>query len=124
MVRPAKPPPLTLQKHMRLGVDVQAALTVLGRLPSLRRVHRADLTGSNLTGAKASLEGAKLTRASLEGAKLTRASLDRAKLTKAGLEGAKLTGVKLKRCGPDRRRPLRGEARLDEAKLTGAKLKG
>lgn len=91
-----------------LGVDIQAALTVLGRLPMRVGVSRADLSGSNLTGAE--LSGANLTKARLRGANLTNARLARASLTKALLTDANLTNAWL------------GAANLTEAGLTEANL--
>jgi hypothetical protein len=56
--RTAHPP--TLGKQLKLSVDVQAALTVLGRLPLRTGVSRGDLSYANVTGA--SLIGANLTQ--------------------------------------------------------------
>jgi uncharacterized protein YjbI with pentapeptide repeats len=54
----------------RPPVDVQAAVTVLGRLPLREGVSRGDLDGANLTKAN-------LTKANLIGANLTGASSSR-----------------------------------------------
>jgi len=105
--------------------DVQAALTVLGRLPQQSGVSRGDLYGAFLAGAVligADLSGADLDGANLSGAVLHYVDLDgallrtadlsyaqgyRAKLSAAHLDGAHLSG-----------------ARLDEAKLSHARLEG
>ncbi len=118
-------------------VDVQAALTVIGRRGELRRHlesklraetqagqdYRLDLTGCHLAGAKfdglhfsqanfdgASLEGAALLNAHLEGASFRHARLEGAWLRKANLEGAPLFQARLE------------GASLDEANLKGASL--
>jgi hypothetical protein len=57
--------------HSDPPVDVQAAVTVLGRLTPREGVSRGDLSGANLT--KAILDGADLTNASLYGANLAKA---------------------------------------------------
>jgi hypothetical protein len=70
--------------------DVQAGLTVLGRLPR-HGVSRADLTGAHLTGAQltgADLTGAQLTGADLSGAQLTGANLSGAEVGMANLSSA------------------------------------
>jgi len=72
--------------------DVQAGLTVLGRLPR-HGVSRADLTGAHLTGAQ--LTGADLTGAQLTGADLTGAQLTGADLTGPQLTGANLIGAEV-----------------------------
>jgi uncharacterized protein YjbI with pentapeptide repeats len=97
----------------RPPVDVQAALTVLGRLPERPEVARADLNEANLT--KANLYGANLTEAYLVEANLTEANLQEANLTGADVYGANLTGALLD--GAD----LTG-ANLWNANLTGARL--
>jgi uncharacterized protein YjbI with pentapeptide repeats len=99
-------------------VDVQAALTVLGRLPLRPGVRRADLSGATLTEAnldeatlaKANLVRATLTEAHLVEATLTEAHLVEATLTKANLIGATLTEANL------------AGATLTEANLAGATL--
>ena len=109
-----------------LPVDVQAAVTVLSRLPAKEGVTRADLQGAwlakihlppeaNLTGAR--LDGADLIGARLDGADLTGAWLGGANLTGAHLEGANLTGAQLN--GADLT-----DADLHVATLTGAHLGG
>jgi uncharacterized membrane protein (DUF485 family) len=71
--------------------DVQAALTVLGRLRWLADVSRGDLTGACLLGVNlrgADLRGADLREADLQGADLQGADLQGADLRKAVLKGA------------------------------------
>jgi hypothetical protein len=116
VVRPANrrtAHPLTLRKKVKLGVDVQAALTVLGRLPRRAGVSRGDLSWANLTDVN--LARADLTESLLMGAKLTGATLFRAKLPKVGLVAADLTRANLTLAD------LRG-AYLGAADLTGADL--
>lgn len=118
MVRPANrrtAHPLTIRKQVKLGVDIQAALTVLGRLPRRSGVSRGDLSEANLTGAY--LGRADLTRANLFGMKLTEVILPGAKLTEATLDTADLTGASLRRAN------LR-KATFYKADLTGADLRG
>lgn len=88
-----------------LTTDVQAALTILGRLPHRQGVPRADLRGSVLRTAD------------LERADLAGTWLNRADLTNALLRGANLTHAWLVRV------TLAG-ARLDAANLLGARLDG
>jgi hypothetical protein len=105
---------------MPLTTDVQAALTVLGRLPQRPSVSRGDLSGSHLSGAQlgganlsgAQLGGANLSNASLGGANLSNASLGGANLSNASLGGANLSGAQL------------GGANLSGAQLGGANLSG
>ncbi|CUU55227.1 Pentapeptide repeat-containing protein [Parafrankia irregularis] len=116
---------------MRAAVDVHAAVTVLGRLPVLDGVPRADLTGSRLTGlaalaglqatganfARVDLTGADLTGARLGGADFTGTMLVRADLTNAFLDSANLTDALL--IGANLT-----EARLANVTLSGAYLGG
>jgi hypothetical protein len=98
--------------------DVQAALTVIGRIGRIGRrdpiydrqfinlggadltgadLFYADLTGADLVGAHltgANLVGAALTRARLTGADLTNADLTNSDLTNADLTNATLTGAR------------------------------
>ncbi|ONH56927.1 hypothetical protein CcI49_26120 [Frankia sp. CcI49] len=114
----------------QLGTDVQAALTVLGRLPIRAGVPRADLSGANLTGARlnwanltsARLDGVVLTGAKLDRSNLSYAHLGRANLTDANLRGANLTGARL--VGADLTRTGLIAANLTEARLFGANLTG
>jgi uncharacterized protein YjbI with pentapeptide repeats len=99
----------------RPNTDVQAALTVLGRLPVRKGVHRADLTGADLSGAelnRANLAEARLHRTNLNGAQLNELVLTGASLLGANLTGARLAGADLS--GAD----------LADANLTGARLAG
>ncbi|THJ38901.1 pentapeptide repeat-containing protein [Candidatus Frankia alpina] len=110
--------------------DVQAALTVLGRLsdkvdiswavPFSAWLEGVDRAGAwpcevNLTGAR--LEMADLIEASLHGADLTGARLTGANLTGAQLIGADFTGARLDGANLT-------HVRLDGANLTGARLDG
>jgi uncharacterized protein YjbI with pentapeptide repeats len=96
---PDEPPQVRLDpsKAPRLGVDFQAAATVLGRRDrSHGRVgYRLDLREVNLRSASlsnADFSGANLTGAYLVGAELSGADLNGADLTKANLSGARLSG--------------------------------
>lgn len=82
LVRPAKRRTAHLlslpSRAKKLRVDVQGALTVLGRLPSRPGVSRGDLSGAFLPSAlldKANPTGAHLFRADLTGAVLDEADL-------------------------------------------------
>jgi hypothetical protein len=73
------------EKKPKLARDLQAAVTVLGRLPSRPDTSRGDLSGAQLSGAwlyKANLSDAGLMRANLSGAVLSEANL-----SGAGLRG-------------------------------------
>ncbi len=91
-------------------VDIQAAITVLGRRDTTRDQDPLDLTRANLT--RADLTGATLTGANLAGANLTGANLTGATLTGATLTSANLTSANLAR------------ANLTSANLTSATLDG
>ena len=97
-------------KEYDLPVDVQATVTVLGRLPQRPDVSRGDLTGALLAGAQ--LAGANLSGAVLGVADLSGAWLNGANLSGAVLNGANLTGANL--AGAD----------LSGAQLVGADLRG
>ena len=127
--RTAHPP--ILGKYVKLAVDVQAALTVLGRLPHRSGVSRGDLYGANLT--EANLYGANLTEANLRrvnlteadlggGANLTDADLSCADLTKAHLDCANLTDAHL--YGAKLTEADLALANLTKANLGGANLTG
>ncbi|MFG3421016.1 pentapeptide repeat-containing protein [Micromonospora sp. NPDC048063] len=145
-VRVHSPAPKRLTPPSPLTIDIQAALTVLGRRDSthdnkggpkgpLRRVldlaktdlHSASLAGASLAGAdlpEADLRGADLTAADLTGADLTAAILVDTNLAGADLTHAHLPGAILyanlrgaNLIGAD----LHG-ADLSSAKLTGANL--
>jgi Pentapeptide repeats (8 copies) len=97
----------------RPPADVQAACTVLGRLPEQPNVSRGDLSDAQLAGAQltgANLSGAWLGGADLSGAGLTGANLSGAWLTGANLSGARLNVANL------------SGAWLEEADLSGAVL--
>jgi hypothetical protein len=115
------------------AVDVQAALTVLGRLPHLEHVPRADLAGAYLPGADlgmadlagadlggVDLTGAHLAQVDLTGASLLGATLIDAYLGKATLTGAVLVEATL--AGAVLARADLTNAALGEAILTGADL--
>jgi hypothetical protein len=91
----------------RPATDVQAALSVLGRLPQQPNVSRGDLTGAQVAGAH--LGGANLTSAQLAGADLSGARLYMADLTSALLGGADLSGATLAGAKSDRRPARRDE---------------
>ena len=118
MVRPANrrtAHPPTLRKHVTLTVDVQAALTVLGRLPARAGVSRGNLAEANL--ANANLREANLANANLRQANLTGANLYRTNLSLAHLGGANLTTADLSQANLT-------DAYLGKADLTGASLFG
>jgi hypothetical protein len=92
----AEPPPDDGTEHQpQPATDVQAALTVLGRLPKRPGVSRGDLIGAHLSGAQ--LDGADLSGAGLHRADLSGAWLHGADLSGAGLRGADLSGAMLTR---------------------------
>src|SRR5664280_2693513 len=95
--------------HPQPTADVQAALTVLGRLPPRAGVARAQLAAANLTGAN--LSGANLSGADLSGASLSGADLSRARLSRANLSSPA-------------RNPFGSPANLSGANLSGADLSG
>jgi uncharacterized protein YjbI with pentapeptide repeats len=126
-----------LTKAVKLPVDVQAAVTVLGRLPYSKVTPRGDLTEAtlrhvtlhtDLTGAtlvradlgEADLTGATLVRTNLTRAKLTKADLGGADLTEAYLTGADLTRAKLLNANFARANLV--SAHLTEANLTEVKF--
>jgi uncharacterized protein YjbI with pentapeptide repeats len=103
--------------------DVQAAITILGRLRSLPGAVRADLTsawldqfdftGTNLAGARMSwgrFRFCRFTVANMRGAFCAGANFADARLTKADLIGATLSGAWF--CG----------AKIDDADFTNADL--
>jgi uncharacterized protein YjbI with pentapeptide repeats len=115
--------------HPRPTADVQAAVTVLGRLPPRERVARAQLAAANLSGAslfRANLSGADLRKANLSGASLGEANLSGAHL-EANLSGATLIGANLSGAflfGADLSDADLGGADLSGALLGGANLSG
>jgi Pentapeptide repeats (8 copies) len=103
-----------------LATDVQAAMTVLGRLPQRPDIRRADLIEAHLSGARldgADLSGALLIKADLSGADLVEANLVGAQLVKVNLSGARPVGADLS--GADL-----SAADLSGAWLAGANLSG
>jgi hypothetical protein len=104
---PKRPQSVELREH---ALDVEAAMTVLGRRDvsaddPLLDLHEVDLSGSkNLLGGVnlrkvnlqgADLRGAMLDRTNLQQADLRSADLREAFLTSANLQGASLTAAKL-----------------------------
>jgi hypothetical protein len=73
----------------RPATDIQAAVTVLGRLPHRPEIPRADLS-------EAQLSGAQLNGANLSGAQLNEVNLSGAWLNGANLSGAHLDGADLR----------------------------
>jgi pentapeptide repeat protein len=125
---PLAPPPEPVKREPT--TDVQAAVTVLGRLPQRRDVSRGNLDGAHLQRANLGeahlerahllgthLEGADLDWAYLLGTVLERAHLEGAALQHAHLEGVYLSGANLEGA-------LLGLANLKGANLWGANLKG
>lgn len=90
-----------------ISIDIQAALTVIGR-----RIVQQDPVGKYLNLSFTYLVGADLGRANLSGADLSRAGLIGADLSEADLKGAGLSGAYL--IGAD----------LSKADLSGADLIG
>jgi uncharacterized protein YjbI with pentapeptide repeats len=108
-------PPLSVDPGEKSGpaADLQAAVTVLGRLPKRPGVSRGDLSGAQLAGVwltQADLSGAQLSRVNLSGATLRFVSLSDAELRQANLSEAKLDRVDL------------SGAYLNESNLCGIKL--
>jgi hypothetical protein len=95
-------------------IDVQAALTVIGRRkegPEGARVDLANISIPNANLLRANLSDADLRGALLRGADLSRAEMFSANLSGAALEGADLSGANL-------------TANLSDANLSGAHLRG
>jgi hypothetical protein len=102
------------------ATDIQAALTVLGRLPHRPEIPRADLSEAHFPGARldrADLSGAQLFRVNLSGAQLFRVNLSGAQLGQTHLSRAQLNGADLSKA-------YLGEADLSGADLGGANLSG
>ncbi|MDJ0688729.1 MAG: pentapeptide repeat-containing protein [Xenococcaceae cyanobacterium MO_188.B32] len=119
-VRHNSPSPEKEQEAKSIDINVQTALTVIGRrdvsLENIKKLEEGksiNLTNTNLTGAN--LTGANLTEANLAGANLTGANLTEANLAGANLTEANLAGAVLPEAN------LTG-ANLAEAVLPGAKL--
>ena len=120
-----------------IPIDIQSALTVIGRRNSKQEsleksldLSSSNLSGANLIGADlaradligANLIGANLSRAYLSEANLSRAYLSKAYLTQAFLIRANLSGVNLS--GADLSRANLSEANLSEADLWTVDLRG
>ena len=102
-------------------VDVQAAVTVLGRLPLRKGATRGDLSAAQLVGAD--LFKADLSSVNLAGANLTKAVLNEATLTKSLLLNADLSNAFLINTDLTETRLFKAnltEAWLLEANLTAA----
>lgn len=98
---------LGVAAHARVPGDVQAALTVLGRMKRAEKAAPLDLHGISLCGAflpnarfvgallyDCDLEGALLDGADLRGAWLWQTNLQRVNLDNADLRGADLSGAR------------------------------
>ena len=101
------------QQSQKLRIDIQAALTVIGRRnpekdKGILNLRSTDLRGANL--GEAQLQGADLCEAKLQGAYLIKANLKEAQLVMANLEGAHIRHANLEK------------AKFLEANLRGAKL--
>lgn len=108
------------QQRPNPTVDVRAALTVLGRLPSRPEVDRADLSNVYLAAAALAgtkLSGFRLVGANLNEAELAGADLERARLQRATLQGAWLDEASLRDANLQ-------AAHLEQADLQGADLQG
>jgi Pentapeptide repeats (8 copies) len=115
-----------VRPDQRPATDIQAAITVLGRLPErLNAYPRADLRGAYLEGAvfhDAHLEAASFIGTKLKGTNFIAAHLEYTVFVDAHLEGAALINAHLKGAILDRTY-LTG-AILDGAHLEGADLRG
>jgi uncharacterized protein YjbI with pentapeptide repeats len=93
------------KQPQKLRIDIQAALTVIGR-----RDTKQDLENQKLDLSNADIAGANLREAKLQGAILREANLQKTNLDRANLQRAILTEAKLQ------------EASLHQTNLQGAKL--
>lgn len=103
------------ESYARLAVDLQAALTVLGRRPIRPEANVIDLSLTDLRRADlswAQFQGAKLVGANLRGVNLSRALLREAIFNGAQLQGSDLSNAHLQ------------DAQFVEAQLQGAILDG
>jgi uncharacterized protein YjbI with pentapeptide repeats len=120
-------------------VDVQAAITVLGRLKNETKTRidlsKAHLQGSRLNGANfvaanfvlVHLEGAFLQEADFREAALMEAHLQGANMQGANLQGANLQGAHLRQAnlqGANLQGAYLRQAHLEKARLLGAHLEG
>jgi pentapeptide repeat protein len=91
--QPGEGTPIKEMPYLRYrAADVQAALTVLGRQPSMTRSQPPNLSDTDLRRAdlsNAELQGARLLGARLQGANLRAAQLLRVNLSGAQLHGAR-----------------------------------
>jgi uncharacterized protein YjbI with pentapeptide repeats len=97
----------------RPATDIQAAVSVLGRLPQRPGISRGDLSEADLSGARldaANLSSAQLGKVNLSGVQALDVNLSGARLDEASLRGAQLDLVNL------------SGARLFHADLSGARL--
>jgi len=133
-------PKAALDEAPRIGADIQAILTVLGRRELRYDKSPLDLSATNLRGAhlhgmdfrgvdlhsadlrEADFEGANLRGVELYNADLRRACLTDAHLEKANLGGAKLWEAKFHRTHLNQ--ALFPDAHLDKGMLAGAILTG
>jgi len=93
-----------------IAIEVQAAVTVLGRLPDRQAWARGDLSGALL--CRANLSGAVLSGANLSGTYLVGATLQGANLAGVTFQGANLAGASFR------------NANLAGASFHGANLEG
>lgn len=112
----------------RPEADVQAAITVLGRMTPLPKVAGYDLSYSDL--GLVNLEGANFRGVNLQCAELTRASLARACLIDANLIGARLSHADLMKADLEDAKLMNThlckailtQTNLDRANLTDARI--
>jgi hypothetical protein len=102
-----------IASHEGFPVDLQAAVSVLGRLPQRPDVPRGNLSGAHLPTAQ--LMGAELARAVLVGVNLSGATLMSANLSGAALNQSNLSSATLNAANLS-------DATLFDADLTGAWL--
>jgi len=117
-------------------VEIQAALTILGRRSDALRafergkeysldLRESDLRKADLAGAQ--LEHARLTGARMEGAILVNAQMEFADLREARMEGANLFAAQMEGANLSRARLERAylrRARIEGASLSGARMEG
>lgn len=133
-IREKSPLPETGQITEPIDIDIQAALTVIGRRKGLedgnKRINltytnlsKADLIGANLTKANligSNLIESKLTEANLADADIQRATLIRANLEEANLTDATLTKTNLTQANLENAKLIDG--RLSQTKFLNANL--
>jgi len=113
------------KQPQKLRIDIQAALTVIGRRDTAKDLEnqKLDLRNTDIAGAnlsKANLQGANFYQANLQGANLHGVNLEGAKLDEANLQWAKLCNAKLQKARLPRANL--GHASLNWAELQGAIL--